>query len=608
MLAPRDRKTLLASLRPPEGFRVDGALATTFTLDLTALLVAPLAFSLLDMAADGADPELDPYALLRAAREHAERMVVFCDATRISVPAKYRALFVHLERCVAEVCAPHEQGVFHPKLWVLRFVGPEDAVHYRFLCASRNLTFDQSWDTLLTLDGELTDRTRAIAMNRPLSELVSSLPSLVRPGSELSQGRRELVELMADELLRVRFELPDDVSALAFHPLGIPGYTKLKRPDRIQRALVVSPFVDHGGLEPWSPSSGEHLLVSRVDQLDALEREVLERFESVQVLAAELEREEDDLEAVEGSDTQSVPAGLHAKLYVVDDGWDAHVWTGSANATSAGFTRNVEMLVQMTGRKKDMGVQRFLTGLQEMVQPYAQGPTVPPNAIERELELRMCRLRRQLAEADWLASVGAASADGYPVVLTCKNAAWSPEEAIRVRPVTLPVSRERSLSSADPTADFGHCSLEALTSFYAFSVTLEQDGIPLQAEFVLNARLEGCPADREQQLLASLFRDPAQVLRFLRLLLTNDHEEWLASEAERSSREGIGPANSVFEGALLERLLRALHQNPNQLDSVDRFIQELSGTESGLGLVEERFRKLWGPIYAARKALIGGVQ
>jgi len=181
MLAPRERQTLLASLRPPEGYRVDSVVATTYTLDLTALLVAPLAFSLLDMAVDGGhqpkdgDGELDPYALLRAARDHADRMAVFCDATRIATPAKYRPLFTHLEKCVVQVCAPHEQGVFHPKVWVLRFVSDDGPVRYRLLCSSRNLTFDQSWDTLLALDGELTDRTNAIAANRPLSDLVGFL-------------------------------------------------------------------------------------------------------------------------------------------------------------------------------------------------------------------------------------------------------------------------------------------------------------------------------------------------------------------------------------------------------------------------------------------------
>ena len=52
--------------------------------------------------------------------------------------------------------------------------------------------------------------------------------------------------------------------------------------------------------------------------------------------------------------------GLHAKLFVSDDGWDSHVWTGSANATTAAFERNVEFLVHLTGKKSRCGIASFV--------------------------------------------------------------------------------------------------------------------------------------------------------------------------------------------------------------------------------------------------------
>jgi hypothetical protein len=48
VLAPKDRTLLLESLRPPPGFRLDAAVSTTYSLDLMALLVAPLAFTFFD--------------------------------------------------------------------------------------------------------------------------------------------------------------------------------------------------------------------------------------------------------------------------------------------------------------------------------------------------------------------------------------------------------------------------------------------------------------------------------------------------------------------------------------------------------------------------------
>jgi HKD family nuclease len=52
--------------------------------------------------------------------------------------------------------------------------------------------------------------------------------------------------------------------------------------------------------------------------------------------------------------------GLHTKLYVADCGWQARLWTGSANATEAAFTHNVEFLVELRGKRADIGIDNLL--------------------------------------------------------------------------------------------------------------------------------------------------------------------------------------------------------------------------------------------------------
>ncbi|MBX9719438.1 MAG: hypothetical protein K2X36_11450, partial [Microbacteriaceae bacterium] len=81
MLDPRGRQLLLAALRPPDGFRFDCAVGTTFALDLIALLTAPLAFAMFDwqddegrLTADPAGPGADPLALLESLRRCADRI------------------------------------------------------------------------------------------------------------------------------------------------------------------------------------------------------------------------------------------------------------------------------------------------------------------------------------------------------------------------------------------------------------------------------------------------------------------------------------------------------------------------------------------------------
>jgi len=47
-LTPETRVLLTDALRPPAGYRVEAAVGTTYSLNLTALLLAPLSFALFD--------------------------------------------------------------------------------------------------------------------------------------------------------------------------------------------------------------------------------------------------------------------------------------------------------------------------------------------------------------------------------------------------------------------------------------------------------------------------------------------------------------------------------------------------------------------------------
>ncbi|NEB06940.1 hypothetical protein G3I78_49205, partial [Streptomyces sp. SID13726] len=95
MLTPDTRVLLTDALRPPAGLRVDAAIATTFSLDLTALLLGPVTFATLDASAqvDGDDlAATDPIGLLEAVQRYSELTTVFCQAGGISVPASYRSV------------------------------------------------------------------------------------------------------------------------------------------------------------------------------------------------------------------------------------------------------------------------------------------------------------------------------------------------------------------------------------------------------------------------------------------------------------------------------------------------------------------------------------
>lgn len=620
MLEPSDRRVLLEALRPPEGYVVDRALAATYSFDLIALLIAPLSFSLFDRISRRGDPAADEdgplgaTALLQAVRAHAGRLTVFCQAGCIARPAPYRQLLAYLEGSIVEVRPRSELGVFHPKVWVQRLTSMDGPVRYRVLVNSRNLTFDRSWDTMLVLEGELKDRTNAIARNHPLGEFLAALPGLaVRPvpGRAIAD-----TALLADEVRRVAFEEPEGFEDLKFWPLGHDDKHRWPFDTRIDRMLVISPFVAAETLGRLTASGGEHVLVSRAEELACVPAPALARFDEVHVLNEGAEVEPEDGEGP----AETAARGLHAKLYVADAGWNAHVWTGSANATRAAFHENVELLVQLTGKKSKKGVEATLgqlggsASLRSLLVAFRPGDAVIEDPVEEALDQRIRRLRLALASAPWRAVVEGDPAPGdekerYRVHLAAPGARLDlgPGTEVRCWPIALSPDHAvgLTLSLTGASAAFPRCSFQSLTSFFAFRVQVREGGQAQEIVFVVNAPLEGAPDHRHARLLAAMLDDPAKVMRFLRMLLAIDPMEGIEELLDAESAAGAIASRGSSGGSgapLLEVLLEALDREPARLTEFERAVKELGATPAGEALLPPDLGRIWDPIRAAWEA------
>ena len=355
MLDPEERLLLLDALRPPEDYRLSFAIGTTYSLDLLALLTAPLGFTLFELAGPPGNElaPADAVRLLGVLRQYADRMTVFCEAGRIAVPPTHAILFGELEQIVAEV-RPPEGRSFHPKVWVLRFEHEDKPVRYRLLCMTRNLTFDRSWDTMLALDGELHDRQLAIAVNHPLADFIQALPGMAKPGS-VSDRAHAQVATAADELRRVKFEPPEGFDDFAFHPLGLEPRRHPWPLERADRLLIMSPFLSDGLVDEIAAQAAESILISRPDTLDAISRSVFNNTRTVYSLSPDSTPVEPAGEETAHPDGITA-SGLHAKLYVAEIGWDARVLTGSANATHAAWYGNIEFLTELIGKRSKCGI------------------------------------------------------------------------------------------------------------------------------------------------------------------------------------------------------------------------------------------------------------
>ena len=623
MLDPRNRKLFVESLKPPADYELDTALGTTYSLDLAALINVPLAITL-NAHLSEEDREPDPLAPLASVRRCADKVSVFCQAGQIYVPKSERTLFSYLEKSVFEVLPP--KGVFHPKLWFLRFTAADVPVFYRVLIASRNLTFDRSWDTLLVLEGKLVDRQNAFARNHPLADFAAALPGLAL---RTVPGRvRRSVKLVSDELRRVDFELPEGIKDIKFWPLGLPGHSRDPFQGRIDRLLIVSPFASNETLRELSTKGRDNILVSRLETLSHLEPEVLSRFKRVLVMADNSVAEPNEEEAAAEEESEvglapdvetDVPNGLHAKVYVADEGWGARLWTGSPNATAPAFGGNVEFLAELIGGKYTCGVSHVLgdeskgTGLWGLLEEFTPGDCAEPATEEMRLAVRLDRVRKLIAASKPVAEVvQIEDTDSYR--LTVRASAGKLRKALSkgveasCRPIavadsmSVPLSVPRGAGSV-AVAEFPSLSFAALTSFFAFSVTARSGKIEKTDHFVLNVPVEGLPADREERLMLAILENRQQVMRYLLMLLFANDEQLASSLIQAWDGEGQGDVADVLELPLFESLVRALYRDPAQLDSVAQLVEDLRKTERGRKLLPEGFAKVWEPVQKARAQL-----
>ena len=145
----------------------------------------------------------------------------------------------------------------------------------------------------------------------------------------------------------MRCHPPEGLEVERFWAFGFgsanPDFPELKsRP-----ILVVSPFLDGEFLRSIAARRPPSFLISRRDTLLTAPRDSLSGFTEIYSFKAGLELEPEDGEA------DSAPlGGLHAKMFVIDDGWNVRLVVGSGNSASAAMgsdPRNVEFMAELGG-------------------------------------------------------------------------------------------------------------------------------------------------------------------------------------------------------------------------------------------------------------------
>ena len=574
MLQPTNRFTLFDSLRPPEGFSFDGCIATTFTLDLKALLALPGIFAM-HRDAD-AVTDRPPVEILHAIRKYASQITIFAQAGEIAVPPSTK-VFGFLEGSVVPVTAP-KKGVVHPKVWVLRFTkndSPDETV-LRVIIASRNLTFDSSWDSIVRLDQ--SDKGTSLA---PIVGLFEGLSN--QAVSPIESSHADRVSSICSDLQNALFQIPSPFESMTSHVLGI-DQSPSPFPQTYDRSVVISPFISSEFFTRVLTTPVD-LLVSREDQF--------KQVKGIQTIDKRQWFEDgSNPDETEGPRGPAEPIrGLHAKIFGFESEKQTTWFLGSANATGAAFRSNVELLLELTGPTQLVGIDKALggddddSGMRRLFRDYKDTADLD---TDKEDPDGFNALRREIASQGF---VGAAfeNEKGWNVTYSTLNSITAPED---IEIYIWPTNDAQSKRRVELNGPLDQTFVSTLTDISGF-LGIELRSPAANCTFCVPVQLNGIPDERDTQLMKALIGNAERFLGYLVALL--DESSLDNSEEGPAFGEGAGTwktSNSFDMPPVLEKMLKAMRSDQSKLLDIASLVRDLDKD----GILPPGFIEVWSAV------------
>jgi hypothetical protein len=343
------QSSLQEAVAPAAGYHLTHALMTSYSIDrdVVMALLCNMAgqgeVPLSENGQDGFDWRLHLLSRIKSLKGK----VAFCfEMGRIS-PGQASKMDSLLPAFLCQI-RPRAHQSFHPKLSILRFAAGENSdIIYRVLCSSRNLTRTPMWEVLFFVEGRLVQgrASRAPARGR---ELLPFIRHVFKPPS-ISTQFGEIQRTFLRELPKVNFSVDSQpVKEWQFLTVLSEGTAPrvFTEENGIQRALVVSPFVDRKFIQGFARDLKLPQLdvVCRAEESNKLKDLVVERL-----TVRDFDPRAED-ETLSGSAYDN-PGDLHAKLYLAEYKRETEILVGSANATCRAWEgRNTEAMARLRYR------------------------------------------------------------------------------------------------------------------------------------------------------------------------------------------------------------------------------------------------------------------
>lgn len=592
-----DYGTLLC---PPSGYRLDQAVATTYSADLGTLLSIPVAL----VYAQTLEGDLTGarFQLLEAIKRFSKEVTIYHQAGQLHVPSGLNWLHAFLEDALVPILPLDAFTAFHPKIWVLRYVPTDEEtraknpVRFRVIVLSRNLTFNRRWDVAACLEGEVGEEVKAV--NQPLIDFIQWL-----------HGQRAIPKIadFIGQLSRVSFATPDPFESHAFHPIGIPTHpTNPLGSQKARKTLVMSPFLHEAALRQLRANTQSELfLFSERHELEKLPTALLETLTSYHL--SDLVVDGESLSAAEEGTTDIQRQHLHAKLFAFENKEETTWFLGSANATQAALVRNFEFMLELKGHTPATRIHRTFKEL--VCEGDGKGPfeSFKPemggkdDAEERRREAEFRRFEYALLNSEIRAQVRPAEMGtnfDLHLALHLETVPVRSDLVVTVQPFN---TKQKITPRRLETGKVENCVFEnlgelELSRFVHFRIE-SPDG-ELHHGFLFRIEVEDLPADRLENILKKIIDSRDKFFDYLRFLLAEEitKEDLLAGTGldGENTNHNSDTEGWYFDLPIYEQLLVAASRSPRKLAEVDEVIRHLSqGTEESECVIPDTFLSFW---------------
>lgn len=588
----KDRVDYGKLLIPPDGFELDFAVGTTYSLDLDAFIAVCMS---LGLSADTESRLFDNHIfMLDVLHRTSGKIMLFCEGGQIYSPAKVTPLYALLENSVLQISVNGDNGAFmsfHPKFWLISYKNKKGEKRYRLIVLSRNLTFDRSWDVVVSLDGYKAGGQAE--KNRPVKDFLAFLKdrTLKTPAGKL---RGEQIQKLIDDLDFIEFKTEDRAfEDFEFIPLGIGGRTMRSYPlfekERYHELFIMSPFLSKTTVKEfndrWNERTQKPVLITRRQSL----KEVIgsDNFE-VYCMRSEVIDGEDRLG--EGNAKQQ---DIHAKLYMLRQSRssDAELYLGSMNASHNAMYGNVEFMLRLKCKPKQLNLDMLKRQLFGSEEEQAKNPFEAVEIIdvedETEGEENLDRVIKSICRSGASARVEQRD-NGYDIVLdiACKEQPY---------PVSICPLFSNAAQPLSSKITFEGLPLKELSQFYKIVVK----GKDRSLERIVVIPTAGLPIkERDSHIIASIVPDRQRFYAYLSFILA-DNPVLGALDAFRVLRgeSDDKAAGAIYPVALYEKMLKVAATEPERLNGIDYLVKAVSND----GIVPTEFIKLYETFQKAVK-------